>query len=98
MLYYFERRRDSLFGIATLYVLDDQGIGIRVSVRSRIFSSPRRPDRLWGPSNLLYNEYRGFFLWGVKRPGSEADHYPPASAEVKKIWIYTSTPPYAFMA
>jgi hypothetical protein len=23
---------------------------------------------------------------------------PPASAEVKKIWIYTSTPPYAFMA
>jgi hypothetical protein len=30
---------------------------------------------------------------GVKRPGSEADHSPPASAEVKKIWIYTSTPP-----
>jgi hypothetical protein len=26
-------------------------------------------------------------------------HYsPPASAEVKKMWIYTSTPPYAFMA
>jgi hypothetical protein len=29
---------------------------------------------------------------------AEADHSPPASAEVKKIWIYTSTPPYAFMA
>jgi hypothetical protein len=29
---------------------------------------------------------------------SEADHSPPASAEVKKMWIYTSTPPYAFMA
>jgi hypothetical protein len=28
----------------------------------------------------------------------EADHSPPASAEIKKIWIYTSTPPYAFMA
>jgi hypothetical protein len=26
-------------------------------------------------------------------------HYSnPASAEVKKMWIYTSTPPYAFMA
>jgi hypothetical protein len=31
-------------------------------------------------------------------PGREADHSPPASAEVKKMWIYTSTPTYAFMA
>jgi hypothetical protein len=29
----------------------------------------------------------------VKRPGREADHSPRASAEVKKMWIYTSTPP-----
>jgi hypothetical protein len=35
---------------------------------------------------------------GVKRPGREADHSPPTSAEVNKMWIYTSTPPYAFMA
>jgi hypothetical protein len=28
----------------------------------------------------------------VKRPGHEADHSPPTSAEVKKMWIYTSTP------
>jgi hypothetical protein len=35
---------------------------------------------------------------GVKRPGGEADHSPPTSAEVKKMWVYTSTPPYAFMA
>jgi hypothetical protein len=35
---------------------------------------------------------------GVKRPGREADHSPATSLEVKKIWIYTSTPPYAFMA
>jgi hypothetical protein len=35
---------------------------------------------------------------GVKRPGREAGHSPPTSAEVKKIWIYTSTPPYALMA
>jgi hypothetical protein len=26
------------------------------------------------------------------RPGREADHSPPTSAEVKKMWIYTSTP------
>jgi hypothetical protein len=35
---------------------------------------------------------------GVKRAGREADHSPPTSAEVKKTWIYTSGPPYVFMA
>jgi hypothetical protein len=34
----------------------------------------------------------------VKLQGLEADHSPPTSAEVNKMWIYTSTPPYAFMA
>jgi hypothetical protein len=35
---------------------------------------------------------------GVKRQGHEAEHSPPTSAEVKKMWIYASIPPYAFMA
>jgi hypothetical protein len=34
----------------------------------------------------------------VKRLGCEADHSPPANAEFKIMWIYTSTPPYVFMA
>jgi hypothetical protein len=34
----------------------------------------------------------------VKRPGREADHSPPASTEVKEMWMYTSILPYAFMA
>jgi hypothetical protein len=29
---------------------------------------------------------------GIKRPGREADHSPPDSTEVKKMWIYTSIP------
>jgi hypothetical protein len=29
---------------------------------------------------------------GLKRPGREADHSSPSSAEVKKVWSYTSTP------
>jgi hypothetical protein len=37
------------------------------------------------------------FSPGVRRQGREADHLPPASAEAKKMWIYTSTPPHAFM-
>jgi hypothetical protein len=32
------------------------------------------------------------------RPGGEADHSPPSSAEVKNAWSYTSTPQYVFMA
>jgi hypothetical protein len=79
------------------YGLDDREAGVGVPVGSRIFTSPRRPDRLWGQPNLLYNGYQGLFP-GVKRPGREADHYPLTSVEVKKMWIYTSTPPYAFMA
>jgi hypothetical protein len=35
----------------------------------------------------------GGFFDGVKRPGREADNSVPTSAEVKKTWIYTSTPP-----
>jgi hypothetical protein len=38
------------------------------------------------------------FSLGVKRPGREADHSRPSSAEVKNAWSYTSTPQYVFMA
>jgi hypothetical protein len=85
-------------GIATGYELDHQGVGVRVPVGSRMFCSPRRPDQLWGPPSLLSNGDRRALSPGVKRQGPEAEHSPPASAEVKKIWIYTSTPPYAFVA
>jgi hypothetical protein len=30
--------------------------------------------------------------------GAGADHSPPTSVEVKKTWVYTSTPAYVFMA
>jgi hypothetical protein len=62
----FSRRgsRDSVVGIANGYGLDDREVGVRVPVGSRIFSSPRRPDRLWDPSSLLPNGYRGFFPRG----------------------------------
>jgi hypothetical protein len=37
------------------------------------------PDRLWGPSSVLYNGYQVFP--GVKeRPGRDADPSPPTSA------------------
>jgi hypothetical protein len=57
-------RLDSVVGLATGYRLDDQGVGVRVSVRSRIFSSPCHPDQLWGPPNLLSNGYWRLFPLG----------------------------------
>jgi hypothetical protein len=47
--------RDSSVGIVTGYGLDDQGVGVRVPVGARIFTSPCGPDRLWGPPSLLSN-------------------------------------------
>jgi hypothetical protein len=35
-----------MVGIATSYGLDHRGVGVRVPVGSRIFSSQNRPDRL----------------------------------------------------
>jgi hypothetical protein len=34
----------------------------------------------------------------VKRLGHEANHSPPSSAENRNAQIYTSTPPYVFIA
>jgi hypothetical protein len=39
----------------------------------------------------------GVFSLEIKRPGHEADHSPPVIAEVKKMWIYKFTSPYAFI-
>jgi hypothetical protein len=58
---------------------------------SRLALGSTEPPIQWVPGG-------GAISLGVKRPGREADHSPPASAEVKKMWIYTTTPPYAFMA
>jgi hypothetical protein len=83
-------------GIATGYGLVDLGVGVQV--RLRIFTFLYRPDWLWGPPSLLSSGYWVFFSLGVKWTGQETYHLPPTSAKVKKTWIYTSTPPYIFMA
>jgi hypothetical protein len=77
-------------GIATSYGLDDRGIGVRVPVGSRIFSSPDRPALMSTQPPIQW--VPGIYPREVKRPGREVDHSPSTSAEVKKMWIYTSTP------
>jgi hypothetical protein len=78
------QNRDSVVSIVTSYRLNNLGVRVRIPVGSRIFSSPSRPGRLWGPPNLLSNGYQGSFVGG-DRPEHEADKSPPASAEVKKM-------------
>jgi hypothetical protein len=58
-----KRSRDSTVGIATGYGLDGR-VGVRVPVGARWFSTPRRPDRFWGPPSLLFNWYRELFPRG----------------------------------
>jgi hypothetical protein len=89
--------QESVVGIATGYGLDDGGVGIRVPVRSKMFFSARLSRQALGFTQPPIQWVPGALSTGVKRPGREADHSPPASAEVKKMWIYTSTPPYAFI-
>jgi hypothetical protein len=57
--YLIGRNWNSAVGIATGYELDDRGVGVRVLVGSRIFSSLRGPDRLWDTPSLLFNGYLG---------------------------------------
>jgi hypothetical protein len=90
--------RDGAVGTATGYTLEDGGVGVRVPVGARFFSSPCRPDRFWGQPNPPIQWVPSALSAGVKRPGREADHSPPTSAEVKNTWIYTPTPPCVFMA
>jgi hypothetical protein len=65
-------------------------------VKNFHFSMSSRPAL--GPTQPPIQREPGALSPDVKRPGREADHSLPTSTEVKKTWIYTSTPPCVFMA
>jgi hypothetical protein len=75
--------RDSNVSIATAYGLDDRGV--RSSSPDRVnnflFSTSSRPAL--GSNQPPIQWVPGVLSPGVKRPEREADHSPPASAEVK---------------
>jgi hypothetical protein len=88
--------RDSVVGIAAAYWLNDRGVGVRVPVGSRIFATLSKPTL--GSTQPPIQWVSEALSLAVKRPGRETGHLPPASAEVKKMWIYKSTPTYTLMA
>jgi hypothetical protein len=53
-----------------------------------------------GPTQAPIQSVLGALSPGVKRPGREAGHSPPARADINeiRIWIYNFTTPYVFMA
>jgi hypothetical protein len=90
----YSRSRESVVGIVNSYGLDDRGVRVRVAVESRIFSLLRVVQTGSGvhpTSQPPIQWITGALSPGVKRLGHEADHTPPTSAEVRKMWIYTST-------
>jgi hypothetical protein len=79
-------------GIEITYGFDDRGVrvGVPVGVKNFLFSRSSRPALRSPQSPIQW--VPGSLSPGVKRKGREVDHSPPSSAEVKKMWIYTSTP------
>jgi hypothetical protein len=60
-----------------------KGKGFSLRPASRLDLGPTQPPIQW---------VLGAPFPGVKRPGREADHSLPPSAEIKNAWSYTSTP------
>jgi hypothetical protein len=71
--------------------LDDRESESRHGLGIFLFITATRPAL--GPTQPLIECVPGALFLGVKRPGCEADHSPPSSAEVWNAWSYTSTPP-----
>jgi hypothetical protein len=66
--------------------------------RGRSSSLRHRVNKGSGVHKASYPMGTAGYFPRVKRPGREANHSPPSSAEVKSVWPYTSNPPFVFMA
>jgi hypothetical protein len=82
-------------GERSLYNELTTGWMIQVSNPGRgysFISSPKRPDKFWGPPSLLLVGTGGS-LPERKQPGRDAAQSHPSSVEVKNKWSCTSTRP-----
>jgi hypothetical protein len=88
----FCESRHSSVGIVTDYGLEDWMIGVRIPAGAEnfLFDTVSRPAL--GPTQPPIQWVQVALFLGIKRPGREADHSPPSSAEVNECVEYTSTP------
>ena len=70
------------------YGLNDPGFESRRM--ATFLSSPCRPNRLWGPSRILFGGCRKASP-GTQRPEGDVDHSPP-NATFNNVWCITSVP------
>jgi hypothetical protein len=78
------------------YRAGEGGIAIGLQREEDIFTSIKCPDRLWGPSSLLFNVMLTLSP-RIKRPEREANHSPQSSTQVENAWSYTSILPHSFI-
>jgi hypothetical protein len=87
--------RDSSVGIAFGYGLDDRGSRVRFPAGLEIFVFITASSRTaLGPTQPSIQWVAGALSLGVKRPGREADHSPPSSADVKEcveLYLHPNT-------
>jgi hypothetical protein len=80
-------------GIALGYGLDDWGSRVRFPVEAGNFYLHHRVENGSGAHPASYPMGTGGSFPGVKRPGREADHSPPFSAEVEEwVELYLHSP------
>jgi hypothetical protein len=77
---------NSVIGIAT------GEVRVRVPVGSRIFSSQRRPDQLWGPPSLLSSGYPGHFPQGQNGRGVKFMNLLQLCRGQENVDLYVHTP------
>jgi hypothetical protein len=76
---------------SAVFGLGDSGFESWQGLAIFLFTTASRPAL--GPTQPPIQWVSGILSLGVKRPGREADHSPPSSAEVKNAWSYVSTLP-----
>jgi hypothetical protein len=81
---YIYQTRDSSVGIELGYGLDERGSRVRFPAGAGNFSLHHRVQNGPGPTQPPIQWVPGALSLWVKRPGREADHSPPSSADVKE--------------
>jgi hypothetical protein len=92
-LQYLYKSRDGSVGIALGYGLDDRGSRVRFPVGLGIFLFTTESVTALGPTQPPIQWIPWALSLEVKRPGREADHSPPSSAEVEEcVELYLHSP------